>query len=517
MKLVDPVQFTKLCWPDVTLTREQREIMYSVRDDDETFVPAGNMLGKDFVAGLTALWFFVSRHPCRIVTTSVDHTQLEAVLWGEIRRFIQTSNYPLPLIVNHLHLRKLIKGQVDGLSYLIGRVAAKGEGFLGHHIAETGDKIPRTLFIVDEASGVDDESFSVSDTWARRKLVIGNPYPCENFFKKGVKAGSQPRDENDPSKGFHRRVIRIKAEDSPNVRLAQAQIKAGQEPTGEVIVPGVKSWPEYVKNRKLWDKIRQCIGLDAEFYEGAEVLLYPPDWLNRAETIAAGLHRNRQAKAIGIDPAEGGDSTAMAAVDELGLIELVSKKTPDTAIITSEALAFMTRHGVPPEMTMFDRGGGGKQHADRLRQQGYNVRTVAFGESSKPERKRGGITPLDTAIKQDETRYIYKNRRAEMYGRLRIRLDPSNERYAVPSQSLAIGWGIPAEYTELRRQLSPIPLAYDEEGRLELPPKHRKNPNDTRTTLTELIGCSPDEADAVVIGLYCMETKGARRIAGVAF
>jgi hypothetical protein len=60
---------------------------------------------------------------------------------------------------------------------------------LGHHVADTGDGIPRTLFVADEASGVDDVSYDRSDTWARRKLVIGNPYPTQNFFRRGVKSG----------------------------------------------------------------------------------------------------------------------------------------------------------------------------------------------------------------------------------------------------------------------------------------------------------------------------------------
>ena len=194
--LKDPLKFAKYVWPDVVFYRQQREIIYSVRDNDETFVHAGNMLGKDFVAGFIALWFFLTRSPCRVVTTSVDHLQLEGVLWGEIRRFINTSAVPLkhteggPLIVNHLHIRKIDSlKQVCGISYLVGRVAAKGEGMLGHHVAEMGDGIPRTLFMADEASGVDDVSYQRAGTWCKRMLVIGNPYPCDNFFKKKVKEG----------------------------------------------------------------------------------------------------------------------------------------------------------------------------------------------------------------------------------------------------------------------------------------------------------------------------------------
>ena len=71
---------------------------------------------------------------------------------------------------------------------------------------------------------------------------------------------------------YHRRVITIRAEDSPNVRLALAQRAAGKVPTGKVLVPGVLTWEQYLHHRATWDKMRQCIGLDAKFYLGAELL-----------------------------------------------------------------------------------------------------------------------------------------------------------------------------------------------------------------------------------------------------
>lgn len=209
-KLADPLVFGKFFWPEVTFYKQQREIIYSVVENDETFVPAGNMLGKDFVSGFIALWFFLSRNPVRVVTTSADYAQLEAVLWGEIRRFIQTSTHPAnrsqlgildskqggPLLVNHLHIRKYYPWQtmeVEPLSYLVGRVAAKGEGMLGHHVAEMGDGIARTLWLADEASGVEDISYERASTWARRMLAIGNPYtgaPGCTFFEQGVEKGN---------------------------------------------------------------------------------------------------------------------------------------------------------------------------------------------------------------------------------------------------------------------------------------------------------------------------------------
>src|SRR5262245_40380131 len=131
MGTADPLKLANLLWPDVHFYAKEREIIRSVWENDETVVPAGHMLGKDFTAGAVCLLFFLTRNPCRIVTTSVDSAQLEGVLWGEVRRFIQASKLPLehgrggPLVVNHMHVRKVVNGKPDPLSYLIGRVAAR--------------------------------------------------------------------------------------------------------------------------------------------------------------------------------------------------------------------------------------------------------------------------------------------------------------------------------------------------------------------------------------------------------
>lgn len=200
----DPFDVARALWPDVHFYDKQREIILSVRDNDETFVPAGNELGKDFVAGFIALGAFLApniflRHPddgwldsteVRIITTSVKDDHLR-VLWGEIGRFVQRSSVPLrvedggDLIVLQRDVYKIDKatGLRDEISYLHGQVSQKGEGMAGHHAAHT-------LCIIDEASGVEDIVYTQSDTWASRKLIIGNPNPCTNFFYTGVKGGN---------------------------------------------------------------------------------------------------------------------------------------------------------------------------------------------------------------------------------------------------------------------------------------------------------------------------------------
>jgi len=501
--LNDPIKWVKLCWPEINIYDKQEEILYSIRDNDETVVPAGNALGKDFIAGLAALWFFCSRTPARVITTSVDQPQLKGVLWGEIRNFIRTSRYPLPIEVNDLLIRQVIGGEQVPKSYLIGRVAAKGEGLLGHHLARTENGLPRTLCIFDEASGIDQVSYDVTDTWAHRKLIIGNCYECRNRFRDAVKAGDI-RDPDNPDR-YYTKVIQIRGIDSPSVKLNLARVAKGLEPTNEIIIPGVLPYSDYMKRRNTWDEIRQAIGLDAEFYEGAELLLFPPTWLNGSEVAARSITGQRIPKALGVDPAEGGDDTSWTAIDELGIIKKITQKTPDTDIIPGITIGLIKELGLAANQVWFDRGGGGKQHADRMRKLGHNVRTVGFGEAATDPHKVRRMKTIKEREEESETRYTYKNRRAEMYGLLSMLLDPSdNERV----------FGIDSQYSELRRQLAPIPKLYDGEGRLYLPPKDKKNKNSTEVTLKELLGCSPDEADSLVLAVYGMLHKKMAITAG---
>lgn len=188
----NPYTLTRLLWPEVKFYKQQREIIQSVDDNDETFVPAGNMLGKDFIGGFIALRAFITNawRPggCRIITTSVKDDHLR-VLWGEIGRFVQSSKYPLTadkggnLKCNHRDIRWInADGEENPISYLRGMVSELGEGMAGHHAAYT-------LCIIDEASGVDESVYDQVRTWAKRILVIGNPNPCSNFFYKAVKEG----------------------------------------------------------------------------------------------------------------------------------------------------------------------------------------------------------------------------------------------------------------------------------------------------------------------------------------
>lgn len=175
----------------ILLYDKQWDIVDSVDENDETYVPAANMVGKDFVAGFIALSTFLRYDEVRVLTTSVKDDHLR-VLWGEIYRWIDTCLVPLryeqggPLIIKHRDIRKVRNGREDSISYLLGQVSEKGEGMAGHHARHT-------LFVGDEASGLDDLCYTQAATWAKRMLIFGNCNTCDNFFRRGVEAGDLPR------------------------------------------------------------------------------------------------------------------------------------------------------------------------------------------------------------------------------------------------------------------------------------------------------------------------------------
>lgn len=313
-----------------------------------------------------------------------------------------------------------------------------------------------------------------------------------------------------------RKVIRIRAEDSPNVRLGLAQQRAGKPVTNEVLIPGVLTMEEYLHRRKTWDKQRQCVGLDAQFWVGAEVLLYPPAWLNHGNAIHRWLLSKvvkRQAKGVGIDTAAGGDKTAFASVDELGIVAVKSKKTPDTSVILGDAAAFIRASGVDPSRVCIDVGEGGRMLAHMLRAAGMPVKLVEFGGKPSALELKRGEQMLKDRRDMAEARGEYKDRRSELYGELSKLFDPMGTDTLSPDKWK--GFALPPELENLRAEMRPIPRLYDKFGRMRMLPKTNPDDDDDPRTLKLIIGHSPDELEAVCLAVHGMQRKGNAAWAGV--
>ena len=97
--LDDPIALMAALWPEIRLYDKQAEVVQSVWDNYETTVHAANEVGKDFIAARIVVVFFITRSPCRVVTSSAGETQLKAILWTEIKEAIATAAFDLGLVV----------------------------------------------------------------------------------------------------------------------------------------------------------------------------------------------------------------------------------------------------------------------------------------------------------------------------------------------------------------------------------------------------------------------------------
>src|SRR6266404_3435905 len=86
----DPFQFSKKILGH-NIWSKQEEILRSVADHPRTAVKACHASGKTFTAAELAIWWVTSHKNGIAVTTAPTMTQVERLLWGEIRKAISTS------------------------------------------------------------------------------------------------------------------------------------------------------------------------------------------------------------------------------------------------------------------------------------------------------------------------------------------------------------------------------------------------------------------------------------------
>jgi phage terminase large subunit len=129
----------------------QREILRSVRDHRRTAVKACHASSKTFTAGEAVLWWVAKYSDGIALTTAPTWTQVERMMWGEIRKSMGKSLIKYP-DVRRTELR--ITGADDDdaeENFAIGISTNQGVRFQGWH--------GRILVVIDEAVGVRPDIF----------------------------------------------------------------------------------------------------------------------------------------------------------------------------------------------------------------------------------------------------------------------------------------------------------------------------------------------------------------------
>ena len=315
---------------------KQQEICRSLIEYPTTVVPAGNAVGKSYVASGILLWFLYCRQNSIVFSTAPSQTQLEAILWKEVRSAWKNATLPLGgrLTGNPEKIA------IDQRWYAIGHATNKMERMTGHHAGEL-------LAVIDEASGVADATYeAVQSLNPSRKLLIGNPLRPEGQFYELCKRGE------DGAKGIN--VIRIPSLLSPHIDMERSPVGMADQTFL------TSSRDEYGEGSLWW-----LAHILAQFPEEAFDSLILRDWLDLAERI---IHVRTGPARIAIDlgGGNGGDNSVLLCRDDAGIREMEASRHWSFETTATKAGEMARRHGVEPKRVSFDAGGIGLDFGKRL-------------------------------------------------------------------------------------------------------------------------------------------------------
>ena len=422
--------------------KAQRDVCRAVWDDSVTTVavPAGHSVGKSFcgariIIGCLTLW-----PDSLVVSTGPSNTQIEEVLWKEVRSAFRNSKISEfgRLTANP---QKLDYG--DGY-HALGYSTNKAERLQGHHA-----KGP-VVVVIDEACGVENP-----ETWEvlislkpHKRILFSNTIRPDGPFYDVCQRG-----KDDPSV----RVIHIPSLASPDI--SQEHSERGLADAAWLREMAA----EYGVGSLVW-RVRVL----AQFPDDATDSVFKREWLDLAfRTVHQPRGENRLAIDLGLG--NGGDLTVHIVRDDNGVLHCEASNTVTLEAAASRAAVLAQRFKVEPHRVSYDVEGIGADFANRLEAVGL--------KGCQPYRGGGGGTKK------------YANMRAQAAWKAHQRLDPqympkTPEGLLVPQMPFSLV-NMPAksqqmlrkELQELRYQLGPsgdivLEKAEDYAERLKRSPDH---------------------------------------------
>lgn len=156
---------------------QQAEVLRSVARNKMTSVRSGHGVGKSTVEAWVVIWFMVTRPFPKIPCTAPTQHQLFDILWAEVSKW-RRNNKALEKELIWTKEKLYMNGYPEEW-FAVARTASKPDALQGFHAEHL-------LYIIDEASGVDDKIFEpvlgALSTPGARLLMCGNPTQLQGFF-----------------------------------------------------------------------------------------------------------------------------------------------------------------------------------------------------------------------------------------------------------------------------------------------------------------------------------------------
>lgn len=469
---------------------KQCEILEAIRDYDRVSVVSGHKIGKSHTAGMAAFWFFLSFDDARVVMSSSTARQVDEILWREVRKMKARAGVcleckraavklspaeraKLPFPCEHSSridgkISQLARSGLEAtdLRQIVGFTAREPEAVAG----VSGENI---LYIIDEASGVDDAIFEAIEgnrAGGAKILLFSNGTKTEGEFFEShhdkalqfEKDGTPSLDANGRQKGFYY-AITVSSEETPNAK------------SGKKLIPGLAT-REWIEEKKLeWgeDSALYIVRVKGGFALNESGKIVSLHLLGEAEKRWEDTEPDGPL-CIGLDPAgpgDAGDETVFAVRRGMKLLALVAKRELDEDAIARELLDILRLHRRPREP---------------------KPTVIVDSEGSIGAKVYGKLCAVAAAIKVDEKQFelvrVRSSERsfAEGYDRVRDELWANVTRWLRDGGSLL-------EDTKLEKELHAPSWIAVPGNKVKATPK---------SELKSILGRSPDRADAVCLAVW---------------
>jgi hypothetical protein len=470
----------------VTLDREQQEILSSVQFNPRTSVASGTARGKDFVAACAAVSFLYltprwNSHRELIENTKVALTaptdrQVKNIMIPEVSRLYNRAKQRGIVLPGRLNAYDI---RTDNEEWFLTGFKADEH----NHEAWSGFHAVHTMFVITEASGIGDDTFSAIEGNLQgdsRILLVFNPNTPVGYAARSQRGDRWAR-------------FRLNSLTAPNV-LEKRLIIPGQVDY-EWVVDKVEQWCTPINAEDRTEELddfefegkwyrpedlfrKKVLG---KFPKVADDVLIPQQWIEAAQErwkLAQGKEPvSDELRLLGVDVAGmGRDSTCFCERKGKWVAELQSRNSggqADHMAVAGEIAARRRRH--PRMIVSIDtigEGAGVFSRCIEIDDKRYII-SCKYSEGAKQfERDLSDITG----------QYKFVNMRAYLFWCVRDWLNPKNETGAMlpPDSQLA------EEATEIR-------WSFRSDGKIIIEPKE---------DIKKRLGRSPDKFDALANTFY---------------
>lgn len=332
-------------------TWQQEEVLRAIsKPGSRVSVASGHGIGKTTVEAWTLLWFLSLHDNCRIPCTAPTQAQLKDVLWAEVSKWHRKMHpfFREQIRITETHIMNVSSPKTR---FAVGKTARpeKPEALQGFHEGNL-------LFLIDEASGIDDSIFEVGEgsmsTSGARVLMCSNWTRDEGYFHESQLEGS----------GWLK--FSYSCVDSPNVD---------------------ESYVERMRNKYGEDSNIYRIRVLGKPPLSSDDVLIPFDWVNSSfgrDIIPTSLSK----LLMGVDVARfGDDSTALVLRRGLVVLFLEQWRNRDLMVTCGKIVDIYKRNKV--DKIYIDAIGVGGGVVDRLEELGLPVVGVNVSEAPS-ERKQ---------------------------------------------------------------------------------------------------------------------------------